>query len=189
MKSKLLPLILLFFGVMGVCLAPVAKAQSTQIFLSTVDSKVKLNSEFLVNVNIRSDRNTLGTDLVISYDAQTLSLIEVIPGIVYQDFSKINNPMEKSEQNGLIYLSGIADFNQGVVPTGTMAVLKFIPLKIGLTEIKVLFDPLDSTLTGVIPFEGSEINLLTQAPQSLFIDVLADKWWLKIWNSILSIFN
>ena len=188
MKNKLL-LLLLFLGIISVCLPPVVKAQQTQIFLFTTDNEVKLNSEFLVNVNIRSDQNTLGTDLVISYDAQALSLVEVIPGVVYQDFSKTDNSMGKSEQNGLIYLSGIADFNRGVIPVGNIAALKFIPLKTGSTEIEVLFDSSDSTLTGVIPFEGNEANLLAQAPQLLFIDVLPDKWWLKIWSLITGLFK
>lgn len=156
-----------------------AQAQSTEILLSVSKEKIKLKTPFTVNVAVSSNENTLGTDLKLSFDPDKLELLEVVPGEVYPNFS---NPESLTEANGEIYLSGVAEITKGIVPNGNLASINFQSKSPGKTEINVVYDLSNTTSTAVIPFEGDEVNLLTQAPEPLVIEIKKASWWQRLWQ-------
>lgn len=166
-----------------------AQAVTTKLSLTTQSGKVRVGQEFQVEAVLSSTFNTLGTDLVLQYDPQQLALTKVVPGDVYPEFSDTQNLSQQTQEDGTVYLSAVADFQRGAVPDGVLATLYFTPLKSGSTTIHILYDSNDSTLSGVIPFEGTENNLLSQAPEPLTVQVQAVSWWRQIWNSIIQFFS
>lgn len=170
-------IIILFLLTIGLVWSPVVRAQETRLLLSTPKDRVELNSQLVVDIHLQTSLLTLGTDVVLTYDPQVLELTAVVPGDIYQDFSDPVEVLEKAKQTGQVRLSGVADFNQGIVANGVMGTLKFKPIQVGSTQIEVLYDQTSSTLTGVIPFEGEELNLLVQAPEPLVVEIGGSSWW------------
>jgi cohesin domain-containing protein len=159
-------------------LASFVSAQSTEINLRfDGEGKVKLGESFEVGIDISSVQNTLGTDIKLVYETDKLELVEVVSGEIYPNFT---NPESLIEVGGELFLSGVSNFTKGVVPNGELVKIKFQPIQSGKTEIEVVYDLMDTTATAVIPFEGDELNLLTQAPESLIIEIGGGSWWSRI---------
>lgn len=171
-----------------VLLAATVQAQGAQLFLSTDQSQVEVESQLAVTVNVNTTQNTLGTDVVVKYDPNSLELVSVTPGDLYQDFSDTNNILELAKSEGKVTLSGVADLNTGTVANGVFATLNFVPLTETTTQIEILYDETDSTLSGIIPFEGNEVNILTEAPQPLEIEVVSNNFFNRMWIFIKEIF-
>ena len=147
---------------------------------------LKIDQEFSVLVEIMAFEKTLGTDLKLSYNPDKLELTQVIPGPVYPNFSNLE---DLTQVRGELYLSGAADFTTGLVPNGKLADLKFRPKKAGQTTIEVVFNPTDTTSTAIIPFSGNNLNLLTQAPEPLTINIKAYHWWQTIFNWVKNLWQ
>lgn len=171
-----------------VLLAAAVQAQGAQLFLSTDQSQVEVESQLAVTVNVNTTQNTLGTDVVVKYDPNSLELVSVTPGDLYQDFSDTTSAFELAKSEGKVTLSGVADLNTGTVANGVFATLNFVPLTETSTQIEILYDEADSTLSGIIPFEGNEANILTEAPQPLEIEVVSNNFFKRMWIFIKEIF-
>jgi len=158
---------------------------NTTISLSNPNEKITQNIPFEITVNITSTDNTLGTDLVLQYNPDVLKLNSVTPGSVYPNFSNLENLLT----NGTLHISGASDFSKGTIPNGLFATISFTSLKSKSTQISVAYDPTDSSLTGVIPFEGNETNLLNQTPQSLEISINKQNFFSKIKYFFIQLFS
>ena len=166
---KLIKPILVFLLATGYWLLASPAHAATSLELTTPKSSLPINKAFDVVINITSDDNTLGTDVVLNYDPQILRLDSVAPGTLYPNYSKVNG----QTTTGTVNISAVSDFTSGITPNGTYATLIFTPLKGGTTDISLAFDPSNTALTGVIPFEGDSPSVLSQAPTPLSLTITA----------------
>ena len=167
MKRLFIVLVAVFLGVLAVAVDTTWAA--TKLSLSTAEPVLRVNQAFEVVIQIASDDATLGADAVIKYDPEMLELTKVTPGSVYANYSDVGS----KDANGVINVSGVADLTEAVSPNGILARLTFVPLKTGKTKVEFVYEADSTSSTGVIPFEGSNGNLITQAPADLSLDVVA----------------
>lgn len=165
------------------------KVQAAQLSLSTENNEVKVDSPFEVEVNVSSIQTSLGTDVVIKYDPAVLDLVSIKPGTLYQDFSDTEAAIQAAKKDGIIRLSGVADFNKGTVANGVLGTLSFNALSESSTKVDILYDESDPTLSGVIPFEGNKDNLLTQAPQPLKLEIVSNSFFKRLLAFFRDVFS
>lgn len=159
--------ILIFFGVVIVLeliwagltlLKPAARSttqtvpalpQITTISLSAPKTDLKVGESIVVSINITSDKQTVGTDLVITYDPKLLTVTAagtspVTSGTLYSDY-----PLNKLDKNR-ITVSGITDKAEGVLGNGLFGSVVFQAKEAGVAEIMVDFTPGKTTDANII---------------------------------------
>jgi len=120
----------------GATPTPIAIA-GPSLQLSPATQTVAVNSEFTVNVLLNTDgRQTSGTDLAVSYDRTKISLLDIQPGTLYDQYvgKSIDNATGKAT------ISGISSSSQTVFGgTGNFAVLRFRTLTAGVAPVTLEF--------------------------------------------------
>lgn len=158
---------------------------ATTVTLQTFDPQISPNQTATVIIDITSTDETLGTDLVLTYDPTILKPTAITPGTVYPNYSDT----DLSENSGTLYISAVSDLTQGTTPNGQFASVTFTALKPGYSDMGIAFDPEDSSLSGVIPFDGSDENLLTPPDGTFPIFVKQPNLFVRLWNTIVSFFS
>lgn len=110
------------------------------ISLGVPKSEFKIGEKIPVTVNIKSNKNTAGADLIIKYDPNLLTVvtnsgnIPMITGTIYDDY-----PVNKIDGKiGLITVSGITNNMNGVIPKGVFGTIIFQTKAVGTA--RVFFD-------------------------------------------------
>src|SRR3989344_1094777 len=100
---------------------PASSAQPTLIQLQTDKLNVKVGEQFIVSVNVLSEKMTDGVDLVINFDPKVVSVVAdkesekpVTLSNLYSDYPV--NILDKKE--GRITVSGISSITSPVKPDG-----------------------------------------------------------------------
>lgn len=110
------------------------------ISLATPRSEYKIGEKIPVAINIISDKSTAGTDLIIKYDPNLLTVVTnsnntpMIAGTIYDDY-----PVNKVDAKlGLITVSGITNNVNGIVSRGVFGIVIFQAKAAGVA--RVFFD-------------------------------------------------
>lgn len=121
-------------------------AKGTEIELKTDQQSVKVGDKFSVSINISSNSETDGADLIINYNPKLLSASPVSLTSLYNDY-----PVNKIDaQLGKITVSGISTDEIGIVPNGLFGTITFKALASGQAAITLEFAPLSTVDTNVI---------------------------------------
>lgn len=135
-------------------LAPTSvKAEPTSISLKALQNQIKVGGKIAVSIDISSSKLTDGSDLIILYDPQILTVIPddktqkpVVLGSLYADYP-INALDEKM---GKITVSGISSTQKGIIPKGVFGSVIFQAKQAGKTKISLDFTPDRTTDCNVI---------------------------------------
>lgn len=131
--------------------------KSTTVALQAQKEKVKVGETVTVFIQLTSDKETDGTDLIINFDPKLLSLegqdkSPVVVGGLYNDY-----PLNKAEA-GKITVSGLAS-EKGVLADGLFGKVTFKAVSAGRAEVKLEFVKGATTDTNVIE-KGSGEDVL-----------------------------
>lgn len=148
----------------------VTMAKPTSVSLTAAQSSIKIGEKLTVSINISSgDKLTDGTDIVLNFDPNllsvaTLSAGPVNPGPLYNEY-----PFNKLEE-GNITVSGIAPASKGVVANGLFGTVEFTAKKAGLAKLNLLYTKDSTNDTNVIE-TGSGRDILEKV-ENLEIKIL-----------------
>lgn len=106
---------------------PALKKPLNVISLITPKNEIKVGEKIPITINISSNKNTAGTDLIIKYDPNLLTVVAgpdnapIAVGTIYNDYpvNKVDN------KTGLITVSGITGNINGVIPKGIFGTIVF----------------------------------------------------------------
>jgi len=143
------------------------KVSAASLNLSSSTATPKVGEEFWVEVNLNTQiQETLGTDAVLIFDPQLFEAKEIEEGEIYPDYpgKKIDN------EQGKIFLSGVANYGSSVSASGVLGKIKFVPKKEGKAQISFAWQSGKTNLTSIIPYQGNA-DLLNQPPQSLSLQI------------------
>lgn len=127
------------------------------IILSTSKNSVKVGEIFAVSINISSKNRSAGTDIIMIYDPNLLSVEvgtsdkPVQVGSIYQDYPVNSN----DSNNGRIVVSGISSQSEGSLTSGLFGVVNFKAKKSGKTAISLDFAKGSTTDSNVTESESS----------------------------------
>lgn len=158
---------LFILGLIIFFLFSVQKASAASLNLSSSTSEPRVSEEFWVEVYLDTQtQETLGTDVILSFDLQFLEAKEIKEGKLYPSY-----PGKKIDNNqGRIYLSGVASYGNPVSTSGVLGEIKFLAKKQGGTQISFDWQSGRTDLTSIVPYKG-QTDLVTQKPQSLNLSV------------------
>lgn len=131
--------------------------------LSSSNSTLQVGEEFWVEVHLDTqNQETLGTDVILIFDPQFFEAKEIQEGVIYPSYpgKKIDN------EQGKIFLSGVANFGTPVTISGVLGKIKFMPKKQGEGQISFAWESGRTDLTNIVPYQGN-VDLLSQQPQPL----------------------
>lgn len=118
----------------------------TQIELQTDQTEVKVGDQFSVFINISSNFETDGADIIINYNPKLLSALPVSLTSLYNDY-----PLNKIDATaGKITVSGISTGLSGIVPNGIFGTIVFKALATGQTAVTLDFAQGSTVDTNVI---------------------------------------
>lgn len=152
----------------GVMLFFPTQSFAAELKLEAEKSSVAVGEPLSVNVNLSGKEETVGTDLVLTYDPKIIQVLGVEDNKLYP----VYNPAGSSRVNastGTVKLSGSANFGKPVSADGTFAMLKMKALAPGSATLTISYKKGNTTLSGVLGKNGQE--LLNTAPKVLTITV------------------
>lgn len=152
---------ILFLGIPHVVLA-------TELSLKTNTPTVKVDQIFWVDIALAGGEDTLGTDVIISYDPQKLEAKEVKAGTLYPTYNPVGEKRIDATQ-GKMLLSGSGGLGQAVQAQGSFASIIFQAKKAGVTTVAFDYQPGSTATTGIIDSAGND--LITTSPLSLSITI------------------
>lgn len=125
----------------------------TIIKLDTQTPQVKVGGKFTVSIQLSSDKNTDGSDIIIKFDPNLLGVepvgtqkLPVILGSLYQDYP-VNTLDAKT---GEIVISGISTAQGGVLGNGLLGSIVFTAKKPGEARIAIDFTKGSTTDSNVL---------------------------------------
>jgi len=127
------------------------------ISLAAPKNEIKIGEMIPVGINIESDKTTAGTDIIIHYDANLLSLAPnsiktpVSLGSLYDEYP-IN---QADEKNGIITVSGISNKTVGVIPNGLFGTILFQAKAAGSAKVFLEFSKNKTNDTNIIENKNS----------------------------------
>ncbi len=140
--------------------------KETVISLTTSKNPVKVGDSIDVAIDISSSKKTSGTDLIIKFDQNKLTVQNpkspVVKGSIYTSY-----PVNEVSL-GKITVSGITE-GKGVLTDGLFGVITFKAKSVGVATISVDFTPGSTTDTNVIETE-SGIDVLERV-QNLEVNI------------------
>lgn len=160
--------IVLIFPVGIAALLYFQPVHAAEVSLHASNSSPKVNERFTVTISLSGNDQTLGTDIVLLYDPSYLVAEAVVEGTLYPTY----NPASSARINkdaGLVVLSGSTGFGQAAPANGVFGTVSFVPIKDGVAQVSVDYEPGATNKTGVVGPDGGE--LLTSAPMPLTITV------------------
>ena len=126
--------------VQNIAQTPLQTAQNI-ISLNTDKKEYKVGEKILVSINILSNKNTAGTDLIIKYDPNLLAVvtntakIPVATGAIYDDYPVY----QADEENGIMTISGTTSKTTGVIPNGVFGTITFQGKAVGNARVFLEF--------------------------------------------------
>lgn len=135
------------------------KLSETVISLKTPNKNLKVGEEVSVTINISSTKFTDGTDIILFYDPNLLSIVTSsggnLPahvGGMYSDY-----PINKvDEKNGRIAISGISAIDGGVAAQGAFGFVTFKAKAAGKARLVLDFTPKSTVDSNVIEARTSK---------------------------------
>lgn len=148
-------------------------SQPTVVTLSAAKTSLTAGEKVTVEINVSSNKKTDGTDLIITYDPQLLSVETVgtgknpiTAGTIYPDY-----PLNSLDSAlGRITISGITGSPGGVLADGLFGVIVFQAQSAGLANINLDFSP-GATVDSNVIESGTGKDLLDQV-NNLQINIL-----------------
>ena len=122
----------------------------------------KVGGSFDVTINLDTDKGlTVGTDLIVSYDAKKLEVVDADltkPGVQIQAGSLYDTNPVNIEKAGKIYLGAIASpGKKQFAGSGTLAVIKFKGKTAGQAGVTIDFTPGLTTDSNVTTADSRDI--------------------------------
>lgn len=115
---------------------------SATVSLSADKSSVKVGDKITVAINVSANKSTDGTDLIIDFDPNLLTVdtqnekkVPVITGQIYSDYPINSVDLTK----GLITVSGIASTPGGVITNGIFGTINLVAKAAGTATLKLEF--------------------------------------------------
>ena len=122
------------------------QSKPTQIELAANQTEVSVGEQFSVFINVSSNKETDGADLIINYNPKLLSASPLTLGTLYNDY-----PVNKIDSSlGKITVSGISTGPTGIIPNGLFGEVVFTALSPGQAAVTLDFAPSSTVDTNVI---------------------------------------
>ena len=114
---------------------PVASGSVASIILQG-PTQAKIGDIFQVNIQLKANSLTDGTDLIIKFDPSILEVVQtnkkaITVGKIYQDY-----PVNVVDDKGLIVVSGVT-LNKGLIDQGLFGTISFKAKGAGMAKISV----------------------------------------------------
>lgn len=161
MRQKL---VILAFLVFVFSFAPSVSAAG--LSLQTEKPKLKLGQITTMAIVLSGGEDTLGTDVILTYDPQKLEAVEVKEGSIYPTYNPAGEKRIDADR-GKIILSGSGGMGQPVKADGVFAVVTFQTKSPGQTTVVFDYQIGNTTKTGVVDFTSKD--LLTTIPRSVTV--------------------
>lgn len=155
----------------GIVLFFPSQARAAELKLEAEKTSFAVGETIHVNVNLSGKEETVGTDLVLTYDPKAVQVVGIDDNQLYP----VYNPPASSRVNasmGTIKLSGSANFGKPVMADGTFAMVKLKALAPGSATLSISFKKGNTTLSGVLGKNGQE--LLSAAPKPLTLTITGE---------------
>lgn len=129
------------------------------IILSASKPAVKVGESFAVSINISSRKPSDGTDIILLYDPNLLSVEStsgkpVSVGSIYPEY-----PINSDDKKGRIVVSGISSSPEGIIASGLFGTVTFKAKTAGKTIIKLDFTK-GSTTDSNVTESGTSSDIL-----------------------------
>lgn len=137
---------------------PTKKVILNVISLNTDKNDYKIGEKIPVSINVSSNKNIAGADLIIKYDPNLLSIVTnadktpVAVGAIFDDYP-VNMVDEK---NGVITISGTAGNTAGVIPKGVFGTIVFQGKAVGKAKVFLDFVKNSTNDTNLIENQSAQ---------------------------------
>lgn len=140
------------FAIFFIVFAVPVSAASLSLQADSV--KVTIGKEQSVALVLDTEeKETVGTDIVLTYDASKLKLKDVVEGITYSHYVK-----EINDKEGKVMISGVIDPDKKLFKgKGVFATLKFEAVKEGKADIQIEFSEGSRNDSNVADRSGNDI--------------------------------
>lgn len=159
-------IVTLAFLVLALSFAPTVSA--AELSLQTEKPKLKLGQTTTVTIVLSGGENTLGTDIVLTYDSKRLEANEVKAGNLYPTYNPANGK-RIDVANGKIFLSGSGGLGQPIKANGVFAIVTLRAKSSGQATIAFNYQVGDTTQTGIISPAGKDLLITTPRPMIITI--------------------
>lgn len=135
------------------------KSPENTISLKTPSKTLKVGGKAAVTIGVSSSRPTDGTDIIIKYDPNLLSVVTSSPSGIPVNVGSMYSayPVNKlDEKNGRIVVSGISTSSEGVIPLGAFGVVVFKAKAVGKTQVALDFTPGNTVDSNIIDSKTSK---------------------------------
>jgi len=152
-------------------------AAAATLSLSPQVKTITVGSEFDININLATNgKETLGTDVVITYEPVFLEAVKITPGTLYPNYPPGGQRIDQVA--GKVYLSGAANFGAPVSESGLFGTIIFKGRVPGKTAISFDWEEGSTTKTSIVPYVGYA-NLLKAPPEGLTLSIKEKSLWDK----------
>jgi len=141
---------------------------AAELSLQTEKPKLKLGQATTVAIVLFGGEDTLGTDVILTYDPQKLEASEVKARDLYPAYNPADGKRIDADK-GKIFLSGSGGLGQSIKAKGVFAVVTFLAKSPGQTTIAFDYQVGSTTKTGIIDLTGKD--LLTATPRSVTVTI------------------
>ena len=140
-------------------------AASASLSFGITTKTVPVGEEVKVPLYVSSAGiETIGTDIVISFDPKILYATKVVPGDLYPSYPP--NTIDIDNTHGKIWFSGTVGTHVPRVVEGTVGSVFFRTKKVGITSISFTFERQGTADSNIIPLLGP-VDLLNEQPKDL----------------------
>jgi len=161
------------------------QAWAATLSLTSKTKNIMADSEFQVEIILDTqNEETLGTDIVINYDSTKLEALKITPGNLYPNYPEAGQKIEQNE--GKIYLSGVANFGMPVSESGSLGTITFKGKAPGKTIVSLDWESGSTAKTSIVPYVGYT-NLLKVPPESLALSISGKSLWGRFLSLIKSL--
>lgn len=137
--------------------APTQAATGALLSFSPAQKTVKIGEEFDVELTLDTKGvETSGTDVIINFDPTLVQILNVRPGLLYQEY-----PVNEIDSTaGKIGFSAVAIPPKAFSGKGTLAYLKLKGLKAGTAALTIEFTRGETTDSNVVQVESGGKDIL-----------------------------
>ncbi len=146
----------------------VTPAYAASLTLTSDKTTVKPGEQVMVTVFLSGNEPTFGTDVIVNYDPQLLTVQQITPTSLYPSYQP-EEIMNILQTPGIITLSGSSSLESPVPAEGIFATISFTAQKTGTLKIGFQFDQSSTTKSGVIGSDGTELLTTVSEPLNITI--------------------
>ena len=127
---------------------------ASSLSLQTDEAKIAVGNDQSVAIVLdTNEKETVGADIVVTYDFQKLKLKEITEGLMFSQYVKENNDKE-----GKVMISGVIDpAKKSYKGKDTFATLKFETLKEGKADVRIEFSEGSRNDSNIADRNGNDI--------------------------------